>query len=117
MAAKRVRPNPSILARVVAAEPGARFEARYRRTQQTQRSRAKRIAWLSVGVLLVAVGLFFLVAPGPGILFLIPGAALISQEWIGLDRTLDRGEIWLRRRLRLSSDRAAGTRGSGKPRP
>ena len=97
--------------------PGERFESRYRRTQQIQRSRAKRMAWLSVGVLLVVIGLFFLVAPGPGILFLLPGAALISQEWLGLARTLDRGEIWLRRRLRRRRDRAAAIRDRIKQKP
>jgi hypothetical protein len=51
----------------------------------------------------VAVGLFFVVAPGPGVLFLLPGAALLSQESLALARLLDRGEIWLRTKLRRTN--------------
>lgn len=43
----------------------------------------KRIALLSVGWLLVAVGLVAMVLPGPGLLALFAGLALLSQhyEW------------------------------------
>lgn len=84
----------------ITSEPGRRFEQRYRHSRQGERGRAKRLGWFLVGVVLVAVGLFFLVAPGPGVLFLLPGAALLSQESLALARLLDRGEIWLRTKLR-----------------
>jgi hypothetical protein len=64
-----------------------------------------RLIWLSAGIVLVVVGLFFLVTPGPGILFLLLGAALVSQEWLSLARALDRGEAWLRKRLHRRKER------------
>jgi hypothetical protein len=64
-----------------------------------------RLVWLSAGIVLVVVGLIFLVTPGPGILFLLPGAALVSQEWLSLARALDRGEAWLRKRLHRRRER------------
>jgi hypothetical protein len=98
----RVRQNWRLF---ITSDPGRRFKERYRRNQQSKRGRAKRIVWLLAGVVLVVVGLFFLIAPGPGVLFLLPGAALISQEWLGLARLLDRGEAWLRKRLRRGKER------------
>ena len=89
----------------ITSEPGRRFEERYRHSQQSKRGRAKRIVWLSAGIVLAVVGIFFLVAPGPGVLFLLPGAALISQEWLGLARMLDRGETWLRKKFRRRKER------------
>jgi hypothetical protein len=89
----------------IRSEPGRRFEERYRYSQQSKRGPAKRVVWLSAGIVLVVLGLFFLVAPGPGILFLLPGAALVSQEWLSLARALDRGEAWLRKRLHRRQER------------
>lgn len=51
----------------IRSEPGRRFEERYRYSQQSKRGPAKRVVWLSAGIVLVVLGLFFLVAPGPGI--------------------------------------------------
>lgn len=78
------------------SEPGHRFEERYRRRRKAEHSRAKPIVGMAAGILLLTVGLFLAVAPGPGILFLVAGAALIAQEWLMVARALDRAEIWLR---------------------
>lgn len=50
-------------------------------------------------MLLIAVGLFFLFIPGPGLLILLLGASLIAQESLLVARALDWTEIRLRKLL------------------
>jgi len=49
------------------------------------------------GAMLVAAGLFMLVAPGPGILVLLAGCALIAEESQLMARFLDWAEVGIRR--------------------
>ena len=77
--------------------PGRRFQERYRRKQEEKGNTWKRCAWVCVGVILVAVGVFFLAVPGPGIPILAVGLALIAQESASMARWLDRAELRLRR--------------------
>lgn len=77
--------------------PGRRFQDRYHR-MRAQKGRAwKRCALFIAGILLAALGVFFLVVPGPGIPILVVGLALIAQESVTLARLLDRAELKLRR--------------------
>jgi len=84
------------------SEPGRRFEQRYYRRGAD--NRAKRVLASAGGVVLLALGLFFVLAPGPGILFLLPGAALIAQQSLTLAQALDRAELWLRNKVRRRGD-------------
>ena len=49
------------------------------------------------GAVLIAAGFFMLVAPGPGILVLLVGCALIAEESQLMARFLDGSEVGIRR--------------------
>ena len=51
------------------------------------------------GAILIAAGLFMLVAPGPGILVLIVGCALVAEESMLMARFLDWSEVRIRRAI------------------
>lgn len=53
---------------------------------------AKRIAVLVVGLALVAGGLAMLVLPGPGILVVILGLAVLATEFVWAERMLDKAK-------------------------
>ncbi|MGH9223685.1 MAG: PGPGW domain-containing protein [Acidimicrobiales bacterium] len=53
---------------------------------------SKRIAVFVVGVLLVAVGLVMLVLPGPGLLLIIAGLAVLATEFMWAERLLDQAK-------------------------
>lgn len=50
---------------------------------------AKRAAVLALGVALVVGGLAMLVLPGPGILVMIAGLAVLATEFVWAERMLD----------------------------
>jgi ferric-dicitrate binding protein FerR (iron transport regulator) len=82
-----------------AAPPGERFERAYRANRAQGKRGWKRAAAILAGALLVALGLFMLVAPGPGILVLVLGAALVGGESQPMARFLDRAELRIRRAI------------------
>ena len=51
------------------------------------------------GAALIAAGLFMLVAPGPGILVLVAGCALVAEESQYMARFLDWAEVRIRRAI------------------
>lgn len=77
------------------ANPGERFAGyRERLRKQDGRGRAARI---TVGVLLTAAGVAMLVLPGPGVLGILFGVALIAGESRRVANAFDRLERWGRR--------------------
>jgi hypothetical protein len=78
--------------------PGRRFQDLHDRRAPC--SALKRWGRLVGGVLLCLAGLVMLVAPGPGILILLIGGALMAQESVAVARFLDRAEVGIRRRLK-----------------
>ena len=82
---------------ILHSPPGRRFRQRYRRMQQQKGSAWKRCAFVCGGILVCALGVFFMAVPGPGIPIFAVGLALIAQESATLARLLDRVEIRLRR--------------------
>jgi uncharacterized protein (TIGR02611 family) len=52
----------------------------------------KRIAVLVVGLALVAVGLAMFVLPGPGIVVVILGLAVLATEFVWAERMLDKAK-------------------------
>ena len=108
--------------RFVHTTPGRRFYERYKRKQQAKGSVWKRCALVAAGILVCLAGIFFLAVPGPGLLILAVGLALIAQESAGLARMLDRAEIRLRKLLKRINYKVRGWRtrpaspASGKPR-
>lgn len=81
------------------APPGERFRRYHEYRQQHRRHAWLRPLWLTLGTLVVVVGIILLPAPGPGTLVVAAGAALIAGESTTVARLLDRGECWLRRRF------------------
>lgn len=81
--------------------PGERFQRRNRRLRSAGSGRGI-LGWLRIcgGALVFLVGLFLVPLPGPGILIVLAGAALMAGESARLARRLDRAELWIRARLR-----------------
>jgi hypothetical protein len=77
--------------------PGERFARHERRGEY--RTTPKRVLRFGLGVLILAVGIFLLFVPGPGLLFMVFGLALCAGESRWGARQMDRGEVWLRRQI------------------
>ncbi len=83
------------------APPGQRFRAHYEHVQRE--SRAARAAHIVIGVLLIAAGIVMLFIPGPGILAILFGLAMIGGISRRIAERMDHGETrvrgwWARRR-------------------
>ncbi len=79
--------------------PGQRFHTAYLQHRRKHERPATRIAVMAGAVVLILAGIVALVVPGPGLLMIAIGAALIARESAKLSRGLDRVELWVRRRL------------------
>jgi hypothetical protein len=78
------------------SKPGYRFQQRYYEIQRSRRSAVRKILVIAVGVLIFAIGIFFLAAPGPGVIVLLIGASMIAEESVVAARALDWAELRLR---------------------
>lgn len=78
-------------------EPGCRFQEHYRSRQQQRSGFLKKVLYIGGGLLIIAAGIFFLPAPGPGFLIIFVGAGLVAQESLLAARILDRTEVALRK--------------------
>jgi hypothetical protein len=86
--------------------PGERFHNHYERALDA--SRAKRLVQLVIGIVLIAAGVVMCFIPGPGLLVLVFGFALLSGMSRAIARVLDRIELAIRglgRRLKRRWDR------------
>jgi hypothetical protein len=81
------------------ASPGGVSRSAYWRKRNAAHRGLKRVVWIAGGVLVLVLGLFFSVLPGPGILFLLAGFAMLAQESLATARALDRLELAGRRLL------------------
>lgn len=79
--------------------PGTRFQEQYRRHHGSGEGSWKKWLYIGGGVALLAAGLFFLPAPGPGTVILFLGAALLAQGSFTAARVLDSLELRGRRFL------------------
>ena len=82
-----------------ATEPGYRFQKRYDDRLQTGLGiiRLSRIVAIVGGILICLIGVLLLVLPGPGLLVIILGLALIGSEIKPIAKFLDWMEIKVRR--------------------
>jgi hypothetical protein len=78
--------------------PGERFQRRYRR-QHAKGHGKKNPLRLAAGLIVVALGLFLMPAPGPGTIVVLLGGTLLSQESLLAARLLDRSEVLARKVL------------------
>jgi hypothetical protein len=84
-------------------QPGKRFENQRRRMRNGPR--ALMVGQVVLGVLLIAGGGVLLVVPGPGLLFIVFGLALIAGLSKRLAGVLDRMEPPVRRAATATRDR------------
>jgi hypothetical protein len=85
-------------------KPGKRFQQRYERKNPGGKRSGKKLATLILGFVVFAAGLFFLPAPGPGIIIVALGAGLIAQASLKGARALD----WCELKIRALLDWALG---------
>jgi hypothetical protein len=76
------------------APPGERFERLYDARKGFDRTTG--VVFTAIGGLLLAGGVVLLFIPGPGLLLIAFGAALIAQRSLRLAKILDRLELTLR---------------------
>jgi hypothetical protein len=81
---------------LIQGTPGRRFQERYLRGRRAAHSAAKRIAKVATGAVLIAAGIVLLPAPGPGILVVLLGLALVAESSPRVAKTLDRIELRVR---------------------
>lgn len=91
-----VSPEPSSWQLLWRDAPGHRFARRYERLRGSGRSPALRALRAVFGLALILVGAVFMVLPGPGIVPVVAGLALLAGDSPRVARALDRAELWLR---------------------
>ncbi len=79
-----------------ARKPGHRFVETYNEGRRGKRSTAGHIGRLIAGVLLSVVGVVLMPAPGPGMLVVVLGLALLAHESLTVARILDAAELRVR---------------------
>ena len=75
------------------ARPGKRFE----KLHEARSDSPPPIVFYAAGAVLLAVGVVLLFIPGPGLLLIAFGGALIARQSLWLAKRLDRLELLLRR--------------------
>ena len=82
-------------------QPGRRFQERAARQSRDRSSRlwVRRFVEPAIGIILMALGLFFCLVPGPGIPLLLLGAAILSERSRPVARALDWLEVKARKVL------------------
>jgi len=88
-----------------AAAPGSRFSEQHRRRGQAHSIRV-RTAFMIVGVIALATGVLLFFTPGPGIVLVAIGAAMLARESAAAARLFDRVEVRLRGLVRAFPGRA-----------
>jgi hypothetical protein len=75
---------------------GERFERYYGSRHNVERGPVKKVFLISTGILIMTAGIIFLAIPGPGLLVMLLGAALIARESLFVSRLFDRLEphLW-----------------------
>jgi hypothetical protein len=79
------------------SRPGRRFQELHDRQQSDggSESGGRKVLVVLLGGALVVAGVFLLPFPGPGMLIIVLGLALLSVVVPQLAPVLDRGELWL----------------------
>jgi hypothetical protein len=74
---------------------GKRFELYYGSRHNVERGPLKKIFLIATGIVIMMAGIIFLAIPGPGLLVMLLGAALIARESLFVSRLFDRLEPYL----------------------
>jgi uncharacterized protein (TIGR02611 family) len=83
------------------AAPGERFLGLYQEHERKRRNRWAKPLWFTIGALITVVGLVALPAPGPGMLVVALGLAILARESERVARAVD----WLELRIRSMAKR------------
>lgn len=80
-----------------AQPPGRRFRERFERRSTSGEPRPwwRKLLNIGIGLVLLAVGAFFAVAPGPAVIFFAVGGLLIAHESYAAAHLLDRIDVLL----------------------
>ena len=81
----------------VAMPSGRRFQTRHRLRRSQTGGLWRKVLVVGLGALIVLAGVVMLVMPGPGLLAMILGAALIAEESLIAARLLDRLDCYCTR--------------------
>ena len=91
-------PRPKTLwRRLKALKPGTRFQTFHR--EQRDISPAVKVVFFAVAIACFAVGLVFVLIPGPAILFFALGGVLLAPQSFWVARMLDATEVWGRKAI------------------
>ena len=82
--------------RFVKAPAGTRFQQGYRERAPGAASLGWRLLRWAAGLAALAAGTVMLFTPGPGLLAMAFGAALLARESLAVARRCDACELWLR---------------------
>ena len=86
--------------RFVARPAGRRFQMRWRARRAKPAGVARKLFLMGLGVVLLVLGTAMLVLPGPGLLVIVVGVALIAEESLFVARLVDRADLALARLLK-----------------
>jgi hypothetical protein len=89
---------------LAASQPGKRFQERYHCQREHGGSPVMQIDSVVAGIVLFIAGMIMLFVPGPGILAMLVGAALLAEGPLVAARTLDWQELNLRRMVEWEVD-------------
>jgi uncharacterized protein (TIGR02611 family) len=87
-----------------AGQPGQRFQDHFERRHESGSNPLRKVLFIGGGALIVAAGIFFLPAPGPGFVIIFLGGGLIAQESKAAAKVLD----WCEVRIRAVAEWAVG---------
>lgn len=73
-----------------------------------------RIVVVSIGALLIVAGIIMLVIPGPGIVAILLGLAVLGTEFRSIRRITSSIRSWIRRTWRRSRNDGPGASASGQ---
>lgn len=83
-----------------AGKPGERFFKHYQQRREAHASSLRHILILCAGALIALAGLVLMPAPGPGMVVVAGGAALLAGESKMVAKLLDRIELAARKLIR-----------------
>jgi hypothetical protein len=87
-----------------AAPAGTRFQSRHRR-RESRSGLVRKVLVIAAGGVLIALGVVMIVLPGPGLLAMLLGAALIAEESSVAARWFDRADLFADRAIARSRGR------------
>jgi len=76
--------------------PGHRFQERYERARRGDVATWERVLFLVAAVILVLLGVFFAIFPGPALPFFFVGGGLLASESRTVARFMDWSEVGVR---------------------